>query len=162
MKSRKTNNKFGTFNLKSPLLVMHLFWQCAFSCEKGFLICCLCCVLSHVHPQLIRPLATCRKKVLRRCVKACETHIVCFQIYVCKRDIFLLFIRLFLQCAFSCASSSNGTVCRWSCIACRQKVSHRCVKACDTSCYWSDCKCSCTACTQRAFPQYVWACASWE
>ena len=54
---------------------MHLFWQRALSCEKRFLICCLCCVLSHVHPQLIRPLATCRKKVLRRCVKACESAV---------------------------------------------------------------------------------------
>ena len=57
------------------------------------------------------------------------------------------------RCAFSYASSDHETLCRSSCIACRQKVSRRCVKACDTSYYCSDCKNSCTVYKQRAFLQ---------
>ena len=65
------------------------------------------------------------------------------------------FMRLFQQCAFSCASSAHQTFCRNSCIAYRQRVSRQCVKACDTSDHWSDCKSSCTAHMQRAFLQCV-------
>ena len=60
----------------------------------------------------------------------------------------------------SYASSDHETLCRSSCIACRQKVSRRCVKACDTSYYCSDCKNSCTVYKQRAFLQCEWACES--
>ena len=66
----------------------------------------------------------------------------------------------FLRCAFSYASSDHETLCKSSCIACRQKVSRRCVKACDTSYYCSDCKNSCTVYKQRAFLQCEWACES--
>ena len=72
----------------------------------------------------------------------------------------LLITIWFLHCAFSCASSTDWTVCMSSCIACRQKVSHRCVKACDTSNCCVDCKRSCTGCMQRAFLQCASACVS--
>ena len=76
-------------------------------------------------------------------------------IYQCWK---ILIMHLFLQCAFACASSNHLTVCRSSCIAYRQKVSHQCVKACDTSNLWGDWKWSCTSYKQWVFLQCVWAC----
>ena len=70
------------------------------------------------------------------------------------------FKRTILWKIVSYASSDHETLCRSSCIACRQKVSRRCVKACDTSYYCSDCKNSCTVYKQRAFLQCEWACES--
>ena len=99
------------------------------------------------------------QSIINKC--SCLSLFIClfcpkYQIYVCKRDIFLLFICLFLQHAFaSYASSSYQTFYRNNCIACRQKVSHQCVKACDTSKHWGHCKRSRTGCMQRAFHQYV-------
>ena len=88
----------------------------------------------------------------------------------CNTKLFLSYLKLcvffdlvwnfFLRCAFPYASSDHETLCRSSCIACRQKVSRRCVKACDTSYYCSDCKNSCTVYKQRAFLQCEWACES--
>ena len=79
---------------------------------------------------------------------------------ICHIESCLHFICSFWHCAFSCGSSAALTLCRSSCIACRQKVSRRCVKACDTSYYCSDCKNSCTVYKQRAFLQCEWACES--
>ena len=70
------------------------------------------------------------------------------------------FKRTILWKIVSYASSDHETLCRSSCIACRQKVSRRCVKACDTSYYCSDCKNSCTVYKQRVFLQCEWACES--
>ena len=70
------------------------------------------------------------------------------------------FKRTILWKIVSYASSDHETLCRSSCIACRQKVSRLCVKTCDTSYYCSDCKNSCTVYKQRAFLQCEWACES--
>ena len=86
------------------------------------------------------------------------------QIIQYKHDIWhvkscLLVMHLFLHCAFSCASSTDLTVCRNNCTGCRQKVSRRCVKACDTSKHGSNQKRSCTAYMQTVFLRCVWSCA---
>ena len=81
---------------------------------------------------------------------------------ICHIESCLHFICSFWHCAFSCGSSAALTLCRSSCIACRQKVSRRCVKACDTSDHWGDWKRSCTAYIQMAVLQCGWACGSWE
>ena len=81
---------------------------------------------------------------------------------ICHIESCLHFICSFWHCAFSCGSSAALTLCRSSCIACRQKVSRRCVKACDTSDHWGNWKRSCTDYIQMAVLQCGWACGSWE
>ena len=51
---------------------------------------------------------------------------------ICPFKSYLLFMRLFLHCALSCASSSPQTVCRSKDIAYMPKVFHCCELACVT------------------------------
>ena len=77
-----------------------------------------------------------------------EKQIIINMIFAILKVVCILYVRF-----GTCGSSAALTLCRSSCIACRQKVSRRCVKACETSDHWGDWKRSCTAYIQMAVLQ---------
>ena len=93
--------------------------------------------------------------IFRKCTRHESGKTNNYKYDICHIESCLHFICLFWHCAFSCGSSAALTLCKSSCIACRQTVSRQCVKACDTSNFWTSRKSSCTANIQKAFLQSV-------